>query len=279
MEDHHGTLVVNFWGICTFMTNQVPETGVPESAAWGNRYVLVNASDQATIADNRHLPEHLKAHFAELQIAMSDIVTASNTFLPGFSQADFSIFEMGMTNRPFVAWRLNNVLLSVANAIPEPSTSTPHFPHLSQFVVPPEQLGPPALDTTMQPIPTRAAAYFDFFGGELECRSSHGGACMGHLRIKTLGNPQIRVHSFTSNTSILSVELRSGSEIVVGNGPENPKDDADEDFLLHYLTCSRFPNVQLDLDSCGCPALETYNPPRWDPKLMVTPGCSNSNYP
>lgn len=280
MEEPHGTLIINFWGICTFMTKNVPVTGAPESAAWGNRYVLVNASESATIANSRHLPETLQPHFAELQIAKSDIITASNTVLPGFSQADFSIFEVGSTPLPAVVWRLDNVLLSVANAIPGPSTPTPDFPNLSEFVVHPYTLGPPALSTTLHPIPTRAAAYFDFFGGELECRSSNGGACIGHLTIKTLGHPQIRVHSFTSNTSILSIELRSGSEIVVGNGPQNTKDDAPEDFLLHYLTCNQFPKVHLgSLGSCESPLIHTYNPPHWDQKWMVTPGCSNSNYP
>ncbi|HJQ40923.1 MAG TPA: hypothetical protein VKB93_27610 [Thermoanaerobaculia bacterium] len=270
-----GTVIVNFWGICTFMTrNQV---GIPDSVAWGNRYVLVNASNPPTINDNIHLAgKGISQHFAQLQISAYDILTMTDTDLPGFTTT-FPINIPQRLQSPFVAWDLNNVLLSIGNAVPGASTPTPAFPNLSSFVEGP--LPPPAEDMTLNTIPTRAAAFFDFFSGDLVCVSAAGGGSIGQLTVQTLGNPVIRVHTFETQSSIATIELRDGAEVVVGNGPRTLEEDKADDFRLHYLTCSTFPKVVGGPGPSSCPRIQTYNPPWWDPDMMVTPGCSNSNYP
>lgn len=287
-----GTIVINFFGICTFMTHaarkklRLPDS---DSAAWGNRYVLVNASDPATIEDNfflrffRGKRTSITPHYAQLQLALKDILTMTDTVTEGFTPAPDQL----MPPESVFAWRLNNVILSIANEVPifptilvENVPPIPNIPKLSTFTAN-HEMPAPNLAMTLKTIPTRAAAYFDFFNAEIIPMQTNGGAILGQVIAYTFGNPQIRVRSFFEPTQTLSIELRSGAEVTVSNNPVSVTEDTPEDFLLHYLTAWKFPDV-VALPEEGIPALpvvKTYNPPISDPELVLTVGCSNSQYP
>jgi hypothetical protein len=278
-----GTITIHFWGICTFMRHD--QVGVPDSLAWGRRYVLVDASDHDVIHNSFGLNGHgIQPHHAQLQIAVEDLVTITDTDTPGFTTADPPIFIPQPPAQPNIAWDLNNVLLSIANPLPPPLNEAhdpggnPGFPNLSAGI---DGVMPPAsLPMTLNTVPTRAACFFDFFHGDLIAVQTLPGAIIGRLTVETIGNPQIRVNSFAEGGGVINIELRSGSEVVVGNGPQTKEEDSDQDFRLHYLTASRFPDVvRLPERNDLLPHVETYNPPRWDTNLMLTVGCSNSTYP
>lgn len=278
----YATITVHFWGICTFMQAQ-QQIGVPASGIWGNRMVLPNASDPSTF------PPQLQGlgihpHFAEMQICVQDLITISDTESLGFTTTPDPIFIPQPANPPFYTWRLNNVILSIANPVPGPPPTNPGFFQMRDFVEG-APLPLPNLDATLIPVAGEAACYFDFFSGDLRAVRTHvappeNAAVIGELTVVTLGNPQIRVRSFTDPTAVVTIELQSGAHVVVGNGPQTSADDQPQDWFLHYLSCSTFPNqISIPSATIGIPPIVTYNPPRWDSEMMLTIGCSNSSYP
>ena len=282
-----GKLTVNFFGICTFMTHRIQQDiGMPfsESIAWGNRYVLVDGRD-AVIHNTRGLHGHdIAPHRAEMQILVDDIVTATNMQTAGFDSVKPPISRLP-DGRAIVAWRLHEVLLSVANAIPfSPTTiaepETGGIPHLFPEVPPGGTFPRPSMAMTLNTIPTRAAAYFDFFSGDLNPVGTPGGAVVGQLVVRTIGHPQIRVNPFDGRGATLNIELRSDAEVAVSNLPEKGAPDTDADFRLHYLTCELFPDhVHIPAVVPDLPLIRTRNPPRAATDLLLTVGCSNSQYP
>jgi len=277
-----GEIRVFFWGVCTYMDRIQPSA--PASDAWGNRYVLVDASNPATIHNSSGLKgRSIAPHFAEMQIVEEDIVTISDTTIDGFSlQPD--VDKLPPLKKPVVVWSLNNVILSIANpAQPAVQAEVPPGLHsLSKFIN--GTMPPPSFPITLNTVPTLAACYFDFFTGSLECVAAEGGASIGMLTVKTIGDPQIRVRSFNAQptTPAIAIHLQSESEVVVSNLPPSPVDDSDHDFLLHYLTASKFPDVNLKKlppPDSKCNPIKTYNLPRGHALGVLGSSCSNSTYP
>jgi hypothetical protein len=274
------TVYTNFFGICTHMDNK----DLTIWTDWGlqklpleDRVVLVDASTEDIIQNSRlfGLNPPVAPHIPRLQIRVEDIESITDMNTDGFVAQPVS--------NDVVIWKLRNVILSIANAVPGELARPAHdLPHLSQLC---KNLGPPSASMTYYPIPTRAAAYFDFFSGQIECRSN-GTAAAAQVTCTTVGNPQIRVRPFAQDGMPISIVLSPGSVISVYNSPEPPAEDGDNDFLLHYLNAAAFPSDPCIPGPCDCPPLfdhpnptpERDNYPVGMP-CTTTPSCSNSTFP
>lgn len=268
-------VTTQFFGICTHMDHP-PDVFDPlgDPVEW--RVVLVDGSQQA-IHNSRVHGMGILPHVARLQLRAGDIVTMSDVNTGGFT---------AIGDGSYLTWTLNNVILSIANALPGPlALENLDLPHLDGLCD--NNLGPPSTCMTLDAVPTRAAAYFDFFSGSIECKS-YRQACLGVLTNQTIGYPQLRARSFSSSQDVLSITLNPDSIISVINEPLDENDDNLADFLLHFLNAEMFPEgAHPPLDPvCGCPGL-TGDDPNPDPYKYNLPnghfttlqGCSNSTFP
>jgi hypothetical protein len=224
-------------------------------------------------------------HVAKLQIRTEDIWSISDLNTAGFT------VEPHPEVPEVTVWRLNNVILSIANAVPGQMAAFPDPPLPSLSKLCGDTLGPPSQPMTLNPIPTRAACYFDFFSGTIECRSygaKDNAAAIGHVTCETIGNPQLRVRSFDPNASTISIILKPGTAISVSNLPEPPGQEGDDDFFLHFLNAASFPTGKLQIPppSTCPPIFGTANPDPEHHNLPIdlqffdtTPSCSNSTFP
>lgn len=287
-----GTVNVLFLGICTHLNASIGQLkGMFESSAWGHRVVLADASSEDTIhnAWGLHVEvdgRRIEPHLAELAIWRRDIVTMSD-----LQTAGFTVYA-AKTNEEQIVWRLNQILLSIANYVPGPIPSLPvDIPSLAEHSGGVEALGNPSLAMTLDAVPTRAAAFFDFFSGELRCAKTFQAAST-ILTTTTFGNPTLRVNPFVhqprpfnpQNLGPLDIVLEPGANITVSNVPVNPNKDADIDFRVHYLTAARFPEhitPPSPPPEAQCPCLQIGLFPNYPitPTDTITPGCSNSGYP
>jgi hypothetical protein len=255
-------VTVQFFGICTHLTPEVIPRSQP--ADWYHRVVLVNASDPAA-ADPRHL-SGVKPHRATLQLMRADL-NGDPPAAPWFPIA----FDDGNV----IEWKLDGVSISVGGALPagEPRGVAACIPSLSDHM----PIRPEAGRRSYQEDPALAACFFDFAPVVIEPRLFVD-AVIGVAYVFS-DEPSLVVKRFGSDESI-TIHLSGIGEVSLANIPDDPHDDADVDFLLHYLALESFPETPWapsEKFTCA-PRLETRNVPRRLADL-TTPGCSNSNYP
>ena len=251
-----GEITITFWGICTIIREEIESVWVPK------RIVLVDASDEQTIAGNPHLANHgIVPHMAKLRIP-TDAISA--------------LGPMPITSIPLhtgISLRLAHVRLAIPNAIETPLVDQANcLPHIGPI----EAVGSP-LGVTLMGGPAIATIYELNSGTLAGFRKAEHGAGISVLTVQTNGDPVLTLTEFQT-TQLTKFTLYSGAHVLVTNLPDMPgEDDHDEDFRLHYLTASVFPPVIGIPAEVDCPL---------DPNaddgglgLYVGPGCSNSNYP
>ncbi len=248
-------ITITFWGICTYLREH-------------ERFVLVQAS-QAVIDGNPNLAgKGIHPHHARLHLHSEDVVSIgplSADSLP----AGMLVFDLDM------------VTLTIANPdLPAAVDADGNdcAPHLRNFANGP--LSEPT-DDALHGGPSIAAA-LDVPSGALQSfrKDSESGACVNVLITQTIGDPMLSLTPFGSSTAT-TITLRPGASVLLSNLPHQGEGaDRDEDFLLHFLTCTSFPPLP------SFPSGEGYTDCHVSHTLenggieqYVGPGCSNTNYP
>lgn len=113
---------------------------------------------------------------------------------------------------------------------------------------------------------TDAAAHFDVTSGTFASEPIHHGAWRSMLTVQTTGEPVLAITPFDGSPQ-QTLQLRSGSTIIVANTGDKSLRESEFDFYLHYLVTEKVPPRPY------------YPPPNETGNDLLGPGCSNSNYP
>jgi len=96
------------------------------------------------------------------------------------------------------------------------------------------------------------------------------------LSALTLAEPILRAIGTAPDGSIRDLTLRSGSRIWIENIAEG--EDADDDFVLHYVVVTNPPAKPTIPREAAC-LRDTTAPRRGNPRQSLGPGCANSTFP
>jgi hypothetical protein len=216
-------LVVEFHGICTFVSNLfLPGLGpVP----W--RAVLVNAENET---DVRGIP--IGAHLAKVTIES----TGEHISLQGY--------QMYLTSSG-----------EVSPLVPQPNFFL--LPNLTNLMREVEPLGPPG-EIVVNPTPETVAAYFDLTIGTVTAGLSERFSATTVLTVETPGTLTLHLETFDGQPH-RTIEFSRDDTLLVGNTDEHdPTGPSGADFLLHYLTASVLPLVPQVPQQIKLPFIKAY---------------------
>jgi hypothetical protein len=233
------TITVQFTGICTHV-----------SMFPGDRVVLVRADNGAFIND-KSIPPHI----ARLRIDPANIVR-----IEGYPYGLESTPQEGVWHLRGVAWKLEGV---AADGFTR-DASCGKVPRLSDLTS--------ELPGLLPGVHEQVSAYFDIHSGHLSSTTIQQGAIISALeaRTTTTEEPALRVTCLWNRKSSRIV-LQKGT-IVHLEHVGLDQDDAEYDFLLHYLIFGAVPN------NAGVPKSDKLLRAERIPG-NISVGCSNSQYP
>lgn len=206
-----GTLTINFEGICTHFTQNVP---VP------HRVVLVNATNGPTI-DGVAIPPH---------------------------QPTITIAEGGTTPLSIGPLPLTGVTIAVQNATGSLSGLPPGLPLLSTLMAAVEPFSAPSPGHVVDGIPQWVACYFDLTAGSLSTFTNMLALAV-QATVTTNGDPILTFTPFQNAAPLAAglepkMTLPSGSTVTISNqAPMDNDYEPASHFLLHYLTAGVMPTV------------------------------------
>ena len=271
MSSEFSTVTVQFFGVCThFPASALAPLG-PVPPDFTHRVVLVNASDPRKLD---HIPAGVQPHVARLQLRKADLVAVE--------ARDW--FPITFEDEETIEWHLGGVSITLGKEViplSAPPLPTNCIPSLSRYA---DNISGPG-EMTVTADASKAACYFDFVqlmhltGQKIE----PGDAAAGLVEItSSTGGTDIVVTQFGTGDTV-TLTVKPGTPITVSNIPEEPKNETDVDFLLHFVTLAqfpadpRFPTKGEMVDNCPS-TLKLVNPPRFLADI-TTPSCSNSLYP
>lgn len=245
-----GTIDIRFEGICT-------QIKLPQAVGSTlHRVVMVHAEEGCDL-EGKQIPPHRT-------FLCIDDTTLVDANVGGVSSL------MQQTDG---SWQLYGARLTVNNAagnsvtydastydVPSLTTLTPDFGALSPEVV----------------FGTNAASHFDISSGTFTAAQMAGGAFYTTVTVTTSSEPVVVGVQDLIGGNSGTLTFLSGSTIVVKNTGNKIEGDTAFDFLLHYLTASRFPpDAKVPPPTEPLPGASHIN----FSDEVLGPGCSNSTFP
>jgi hypothetical protein len=259
-----GKIEIYFVGVCTFFEDYSEMAGSPGQPPV-HRMVLVDG-DRSSVVIHGEPPIPITPHLAHLAID-SPIVAVRGTLPPKVPGTE--VYNLNGTSA---------FSLSVANASSTQWTNNAGcLPHLQDAVSTP--LGPPSLPVIRD---GQAACYADFTVGTIDGfqipTGSNSAMGISRVTLETEGNPVLSIAGPDDVSGTLELECLPGGPalVFISNQPEHQGRDAEDDFILNFLTVAEPPSPSSirSPDKVECPA---------SPRRLVFgdagPGCSNTNYP